>query len=361
MLLISYWLLLLIPISLGLSYLLHASPVWIFLSSVIAIVPLAVWIRRSTEQIAYKAGPSIGGLLNVTFGNATDLILALFVLMIGQQSVVKGQITGSIIGNGLLGLGIAIIAGSWKREQQTFNHERTSQLSTLLILTVIGLLLPALFNITEHGLTQPANARKLDEQVSLWVSMVLILLYIANLIYTLYTHRDIFKSDEQDQNKKAEWPLWKSILILLVATAAIALEADLVSNALEATAGQLGVSSFFLGITILAIVGNLAEYVSALYFARQDQMNMVMSITVGSTIQVALLVAPLLVLISFLLHKPMDLVFANPLELIAIAGAAFVVNAISRDGKTNWFEGVLLVGVYVLLAIAFFFATPPGA
>ena len=351
------YMLVFVPISLILGYLIKASPIIIFTTSILAIIPLAVWIQRGTEQIAIQVGPSIGGLLNVTFGNAAELILAFFVLAGGNSEVVKGQITGSIIGNSLLGLGLAILIGSWGRQRQTFNRERAGLLTSLLILIVIGLLLPALFDYTEREVVSASSAGALDEWLSLGVSVVLIVLYIANLIYTLYTHRDVF-AIEEGEPREAKWSLGKSLIILVTATAVTAVEAELVSNALESTAGMLGVSTFFLGVIVLAIVGNSAEYVAAVYFARKDQMSLVMSITVGSTIQVGLLIAPLLVLVSFFLGNPMNLVFANPLELIAIAGVAFAVNAIAQDGEVTWFEGALLFGVYVILGIAFFFVTP---
>ena len=347
-----------VPASLILAYFFNFGPIWVFLSSILAIVPLAVWIRRSTEQIAMIAGPSIGGLLNVTFGNAAELILALFVLLSGETVVVKGQITGSIIGNGLLGLGLAVLIGTIGKQHQKFNRDRAGLLSTLLILVVIGLLVPALFNYTEADIATVPNVQSLDEWISLGVSIVLIVLYIANLIYTLITHRDVFQAEGQGGKEEAEWSLWKSLGILLAATAVTAWEADLVSGALTKSASQLGMTTFFLGVIVLAIIGNAAEYVSAVYFARRDQMSLVMAITVGSTIQVGLLLAPLLVLVSFFIGRPMNLVFPNPLELIAIAGVAFAVNAISQDGEVTWFEGALLIGVYILLGIAFFFVTP---
>lgn len=186
--------------------------------------------------------------------------------------------------------------------------------------------------------------------------MVLILVYAANLIYTLVTHRDLFAIDQEES--KADWSVWTALGVLAGGTVVIAVEAELVSSALEATAARLGLSPFFLGIIVLAIIGNAAEYIAAAYFARRDQMGLVMSITVGSTIQVALLTAPLLVLVSHFIGRPMNLVFTNPLELVAIAGAAFAVNSIAQDGETTWFEGLLLLAVYLLLALTFFFVTP---
>ena len=352
------WLLALVPLSLALKYLVHAAPVWVFVSAVFAIIPLAEWIRRATEQLAKLSGPAIGGLLNVTFGNTAELVLALFVLSAGHQDVVKAQITGSVIGNSLLGLGLAILIGSWGRERQTFKRERSGLLASLLILSLIGLLVPALFNYTERTVLQAPNVGALDERLSLSVAVVLILVYVGNLSYTLVTHRDVFsRQPEQGSESEAQWSLWLALGVLLGATVVTALEAELVSGALEATASGLGLTTFFLGITVLAIIGNAAEYISAAYFARQDQMGLVLSITVGSSIQVALLVAPLLVIVSYFMGTPLNLVF-TPLELIAVAGVAFSVNAIAQDGETTWFEGLLLVAVYTVLGLAFFFVTP---
>jgi Ca2+:H+ antiporter len=310
-----------------------------------------------------------------------ELILALFVLAEGHQEIVKAQITGAIIGNALLGLGLAIVVGTFGRGDQKFNRASAGRLSSLLIISVIALMVPALFDYTERGMSGSRNASILDEQLSLGVAVVLILVYVANLVYTLITHRGVFDEAETAENAGAQekndtetiqkakqakskhtehWSLGKILGILVGATVVTAIEAELVSGAVEATASSLGVTTFFLGITVLAVVGNAAEYVSAVYFARQDRMELTMNITVGSTIQIALLVAPVLVLVSFFMGNPMNLVFANPLELIAVAAVAFIVNAIAQDGETTWFEGVLLLAVYVLLGMAFFFITPPA-
>ncbi len=353
---LRYFLLLLVPVSFLLAYVVPVSPLWVFVVAALAIVPLAEWIRRATEQLARLVGPAIGGLLNVTFGNIAELILALFILAAGKTEVVKAQITGAIIGNALLGLGLAILAGTWGRDKQTFRRERAGLLASLLILAMVGLLIPAFFDYTERSVLGRPHPGDLDERLSLCVSVVLLAVYVANLVYTLVTHRDVFALDKVDE--PAEWSAWKAVAVLVAATAVTAAEAELVSASLEGTAGRLGLSSFFLGVIVLAIIGNAAEYVSAVYFARQNQLGLVMSITVGSTIQVALLVAPVLVLVSWLIGHPMDLVFANPLELIAIAAVAFIVNSIAEDGEATWFEGLLLLAVYVLLGLAFYFVTP---
>ena len=351
-------LLLFIPIALALEYIVHAPAPWVFAAAIISIVPLAEWIRRATEQLAATVGSAIGGLLNVSFGNAAELIIALFVLTGGHANVVKAQITGAIIGNSLLGLGLAIVAGTWGRAHQKFSRERAGQLGSMLMLAMIALLIPALFDYTERSHIGAAETAILDERLSLGVSVVLIAVYLMNLVYTLVTHRDVFAAAAEDDEAgggTAHWSARKAVGVLVAATAVTALQAELVSSSLEGTASDLGLTPFFLGITVLAVVGNAAEYISAVYFARRNRMGLVMSITVGSTIQIALLVAPLLVIVSYLIGKPMDLVFANPLELMAIAGVAFTVNAIAHDGETTWFEGVLLLAVYALLGIAFFY------
>ena len=327
----------LIPLSL-LAPRLGAGPVLTFLLAGVAIVPLADWIRRATEQLAATAGSAIGGLLNVTFGNAAELILALFILARGSAAVVKASITGSIVGNSLLGLGLAILVGGWSRERQKFGRERAGLLSSLMILSVVALIVPALFDMTERRLQTGPATGQLDEQLSLCVSVVLLLAYAANLVYTLVTHRDIFAGDELDTGR-APWPLWRSLLVLAAATAAVALEAELVSGALEATAGSLGLTTFFLGVIVLPLVGNVAEFFAAVYFARRDRMDLVMTIAVGSSIQIALFTAPVLVLASRAMGRPMNLVFANPLELIAIAAVASAVNAIAQDGETTCSRG----------------------
>jgi Ca2+:H+ antiporter len=355
-------LLLLVPISIALALIDAVPRVLVFTAAILAIVPLAEWVRKATEHVAARAGSAIGGLLNVTFGNAPELILALFVLSGGHTAVVKAQITGSLIGNSLLGLGLAIVAGSFGRERQHFNRERAGLLSSLLILVTIAVMLPALFDYTERGVLRDPNTAALDEHLSLGVAVVLIIVYVGNLIYTLVTHRDLFArasaySEEAEPEVAAPWPLRRAILILAGATVLTAVEAELVSNTVEATATRLGLTPFFLGVIVLAVVGNAAEYISAVYFARRGQMGLVIGITVGSTIQIGLLVAPLLVIISYLIGHPMNLVFENPIELIAIAGAAFIVNSIAQDGETTWFEGVMLLAVYLLFALAFFLVT----
>lgn len=352
------WLLGLVPVALLMEHVFHAPALWTFAISVAAIIPLASLVKDATEEVATHLGSTIGGLLNVSFGNASELILALFVLKAGEAEVAKAQITGSLIGNSLLGLGLGATFGGVKFAKQKFDRDKVGVLSSLLTLVVFALLIPAMFDYTERGIKNVPNPTLLDERMSVGVAILLILIYIANLVYTLVTHRDTF-ADADEHDAPPGKPLWKSVATLVVATVFVALVSEAVSGSLESASSSLGVSKFFLGITLLAVVGNAAEYITAVYFARKDKMGLVMGITLGSTIQVGLLVAPILVLASFVIGEhPMTLVFRSPLELVAVAAAAFCVNAIARDGETNWFEGVLLLGVYAILAVAFFYVTP---
>ena len=352
-------LLVIAPVAPALSYFTSASPLWVFLAGAMAIAVLADWVRRATEHVASRAGAAVGGLLNISFGSLAELILAMFVLAAGKTEVVQAQITGSIIGTSLFGLGLAIMVGSIGREKQVFKRERAGQLSSLLILVVIALLLPAVFDFASRANSTNAHLALTDMELSIGVAIVLLALYGANLVYTLVTHRDVFASDEPSETEDG-WPLPVAIGVLIVATATISAEAHLVSTALEATSEELGLSSIFLGVIVLALVGTASDLFAASWFAYQGKMGLVLNICVGSAIQIALVVAPLLVLASLLIGHPLTLVFGSPLDLFAIAGTAFIVNAIAADGETTWFEGVLLVGVYVLFGLAFFFIAPPG-
>jgi Ca2+:H+ antiporter len=349
----SYALLLFIPLSLVLRYLVEARPSWVFLASIVAIAILANWIRRATEQLAEHAGSTIGGLLNVSFGNTAELVLALFILSRAQTRVVQAQITGSIIGTTLLFLGISALVGGFGRARQTFNQANAGLLSTLLFLVVIALLLPAVFDLTVHRTSPGANVSLLDERLSLGVSVVLLLLYAGNLVYTLATHRDVFAGDAPRGNP--EWSVVRALAVIAAGTVLIAIEAELASASIAATATQLGLTPVFIGVVVLALVGTASDLFAAVVFARQDKMDIVFSMCIGSAIQIALVVAPVLVLASWIIGYPMNLVFGSPLNLFAIAAAAFIVRLIAADGETTWFEGLLLVGVYVLFALAYYF------
>src|SRR5215471_11998228 len=333
------------------------SPIWIFITAAAAIAVLADWVRKATEQLAERAGSTIGGLLNVTFGNTAELVLALFVLSRAQTTVVQAQITGSIIGTTLLFLGISALVGGMGRTRQNFNTASAGLLSTLLFLVVIAILLPAVFDVTERVTAPEAQISMIDEHLSLAVSVVLLLLYAANLVYTLITHRDVFATSDRG-NGKAQWGIARSLFVMTLSTAIIALEAELVSAALEGAAEQLRFAPVFMGVVVLALVGTAADLFAAVVFARQDKMDIVFGMCVGSAIQIALVVAPILVLASWMIGQPMNLVFGSPLDLFAIASTAFVVRSVAADGETTWFEGLLLVGVYLLFALAYYFESP---
>jgi Ca2+:H+ antiporter len=352
----AYAFLVFIPISLALRYLFDVGPLWVFLTGIIAVAALADWIRRATEQLARRAGSTIGGLLNVSFGNTAELVLALFILRQAEIRVVQAQITGSIIGTTLLFLGVSALVGGVGRSRQLFNQANAGLLSTLLFLVVVAIMLPAVFDAAERAAAPGADVSMIDEQLSLGVSVVLLLLYGANLVYTLVTHRDVFGSDATAG--AAEWSLGRTLAVMTAATAVIAVEAELVSGALAAASAQLGLSPVFMGVVVLALVGTASDLFAAVVFARQDNMDIVFSMCVGSAIQIALVVAPVLVLASWAIGHPMNFVFGNPLDLFAIAGAAFIVRSVAADGETTWFEGLLLVGVYTLFALAFYFETP---
>ncbi len=347
-----------LPIAAVLQYFIHIGPIWVFVTGAVAVAVLADWIRRATEQVAAHTGPAIGGLVTVSFGSIAELLLAFFVLLESGSGIVRAQITGSILGTSLLGLGLAMLAGGMRHEHQEFKRERAGLLTSMFALLMIALLLPAIFNLAT-GARQNSSQHALgvsDEALSLAVSVVLLLLYGGNLVFTLVTHRDVFSSGEEEEGgDKAKWSLTKSLIVLVAATVAIAFGAEIVSNALQATAQKLGIPLLFMGVIPLALIGTSSDLFAAVVFGRQDRMGLVMSICVGSAVQVALVIAPLLVLASWAIGHPMTFVFSDPLELFAIGGTAFIVNAIAGDGRTTWFEGLLLVGVYVLFALAFFF------
>ncbi len=346
-------LLLLVPLAPAGEFLFGLSPIWVFAAGIAGIAILAEWIRAATDQLALHTGPTIGGLLTVSLGSLAELVLALFVLANGRADVVHAQITGSILGTCLLGLGLALIVGGVTRERQTFKRERAGLLSSMLILAVIALLLPAVFDYAGGSTRSPADVALSEEELSLAVSCVLLLLYAGNLVYTLVTHRDVFASGEEEHGRP-RWSAPTCLMILAAATVAAALESELVSGALTSSAETLRLTPLFLGVIVLALVGTSADIFAAVWFARQNRMGLVMSICIGSALQIALVVAPLLVIFSWILGTPMTLVFRNPVDLFAIAGTAFIVNSIAGDGETTWFEGVMLIGVYVVFGLAYF-------
>jgi Ca2+:H+ antiporter len=352
---LPFLLLLFLPMAAALKYTLHSDPAWIFVTGALAVAALADWIRRATEHVAAHAGPAIGGLLTVSFGSIAELLLAFFVLRSGGAAIVRAQIVGSIIGTSLLGLGAAILVGGLKFESQKFDRKSAGVRSSMLILTVVALLLPAVFNLASGRIASRQQLSLSNEELSLAISVVLLLLYACGLVYTLVTRANAFSSEKEEVNNGAIWSLPRALATLAVATAAIAFGAEMIADAMQETASSLGLPLLFLGVVPLALIGTSSDLLAAVSFARKDRMSLVMSICVGSAIQVALVVAPLLVIASWAIGNPMTLVFPDSLDLFAVASTAFIVNAISSDGQTTWFEGVLLIGVYILIATAFFF------
>lgn len=348
-------LLLLVPFSIA-AELLHWNQTLIFFTSAFAIVPLARYMGQATEEIAVVSGPNIGGLLNATFGNATELIIALVALNAGLTEVVKASLTGSIIGNLLLVFGFSALLGGLRYKEQEFQGVATRANTSLLILAVVAMLLPAAVHYTT-----PANAGNITAPIqwlSLLTAVVLIVVYILSLVFSLRTHSYLYDAGEVDieedaeGHKKVNLPL--AIGILVGATLLIAVESELLVGALEPVTETLGLSELFVGVILLPLVGNAAEHTTAVTVAMKNQMNLSLAIAIGSSLQIALFVTPVLVFASWLMGKPMDLEFSL-FEVVAVVACVALTNAIANDGRTNWLEGVQLVATYLILACAFFF------
>jgi Ca2+:H+ antiporter len=353
------WLLIFIPITAGLEYFVHPADWVLFICAALSIVPVAALMGRATENLATKTGPTIGGLLNATFGNATELIIAFFALQAGKIDVVKASITGSMIANILLVLGLALFLGGLKYRKQEFNTVAAGALSSLLMIVMIAFLVPAIFDLTERVAgVSPEQTLISDEKFSLAASFVLIGLYLCNLIFSLFTHKDLI-SGSDDPHEGEAWPVRRGVATLVVATLAVAWLSEVLVGSLEGFSKQLGLTEVFAGLIIIPIIGNAAEHAASV-FAMKNKLDLAIQIALGATIQIALLVAPALVLISFMIGKPMDLVIHRPLELVGLIGATLITASVARDGETNWLEGAMLLGVYLLLALAFFFL-PAGA
>lgn len=348
------WLLVFVPVAFGLE-LSHAGATLVFGAACLAILPLAGLMGSATEALAVRTGATVGGLLNATFGNATELIIAFFALSAGKFAVVKASLTGSIIGNLLLVLGLSLFVGGLRYPRQTFNVQAAQTTASLLTISVIAFLVPALFDFTERsfGVT-PGEVRIDDTHLALGVSLVLIGLYLANLVFSLVTHKDLL-SESDDADHEASWSPRVAVAVLLAATVLVGFMSEYLVGSLEGFTAAFGLSEFFVGLIIIPIVGNAAEHASAVLFALKNKMGLAVTIALGSTTQIALLVAPLLVVLSFVIGRPMDLVLSNYLELVALVGAVLIANSVVRDGETNWLEGLMLLGVYLILAIAFFF------
>ena len=350
-------LLVFVPIAIVLEFM-HADPTWVFIASSAAIIPLAGLMGKATEHLAEKLGAGIGGLLNATFGNAAELIIALIALRAGLHEVVKASITGSIIGNVLLVLGLSVVVGGVKYETQTFNRTAAGVGATLLTLSAIGLVVPAIFHFIVRG-----HPDAHEQELSLEIAIVLFITYILSLIFALRTHKHLYAGDGHghEESQAGEealgtsgWSKGKSVTVLLVATAFVALMSEFLVGAVEHTAHALGLTDVFVGVILVAIIGNAAEHSTAVLMAAKNQMDLALNIAIGSSIQVALFVAPVLVFASYLFGQPMNLIFTT-FEVVSVALTVGVVALVSMDGESNWMEGVQLLAVYIILGIAFYF------
>jgi Ca2+:H+ antiporter len=349
----------LIPIAVALD--LAGSPATVvFAASALGIVPTAALMGRATEELAARSGPGIGGLLNVTFGNAPELIIALFALGKGLQEVVKASIVGSIIGNVLLVLGAAMLAGGIGRSKQLFSRTGASIQTSMLMLAAAALVMPAIFELVEgQGLPQPgAQAVRYDgtvEHLSLAVAIVLVVTYALGLLFSLKTHRDIFNPEYEDEDSWG-WSTRTSVIALAIAGILVGVMSEVLVGSISEASHAIGLSEFFIGVIVVAIVGNAAEHWVAVLVALKDKMDLSVNIAIGSSAQVALFVAPVLVIASFFLGPfPLALVF-NGFELGAILLAILIANYVTQDGESTWFEGVQLLAVYFVFALTFYFA-----
>jgi Ca2+:H+ antiporter len=356
-------LLVFVPVALVLDYGVHASPILVFVASCLGVVPLAGIMGQATEHLAERMGEGIGGLLNATFGNAAELIIAIIALRAGLFDLVKASITGSIIGNILLVMGLSTLAGGIKHETQRFNATAAAMGTTMLVLSAVGLLVPAVFHAILEGGGVTQSDVVAQHSLSLYISIVLIVTYALGLVFTLRTHRYLYVGDvsrEDDEPGDVHpGPAWRPVLTLLAATAGVAVMAELLVGAAEATAHALGWSDVFVGVIVVAIIGNAAEHSTAVLMALKDKMDVAINIAVGSSIQVALFVAPVLVFLSHAIApKPMDLIFTR-LEVLAVGVSVGIMGFIANDGESHWMEGVQLLAVYAILGIAFFFLPVP--
>lgn len=350
-----------VPASMAMGYF-HASPVLVFATACLAVLPLASLMGEATEHVAARTGPTIGGLLNATFGNAAELIIAIMGLRAAAQviadpakvatyiNVVKASITGSIIGNLLLILGLAFVAGGLKRPVLRFNRTSTGMSAGMLFLSVVSLVLPALY----HAVHRADADLRLDERtISLEMSVVLLLTYAASLLFTLRTHSRLL-GGEAHPVEGPTWTMGKAGVVLALATVGVAIESELLVHAIGEVTSTLGLNAMFLGLIVIPIIGNAAEHAAAVVFARKGQMDLSLQIALGSSTQVALLVAPVLVFVGVAMGVPMDLVF-TPFEVLVLALATVTAAVLTLDGESHWFEGVQLLALYVMVGIAAFF------
>jgi Ca2+:H+ antiporter len=345
-----YALLVFAPIAIA-ARLMGAPPIVVFILSAVAIIPLSAVLGAATEAVADHTTPAIGGVLSATMGNLAELIIAAVALRAGLIDLVKASITGSILGNLLLVLGVALLCGGLKYKEQRFSRHLAGSSSTVLLIAVFGLVVPALF----HGL-HPDPQRVATVRMSHYVALLLIIGYAAWLVFSLWTHSSDFTAGRHGPavTVAPKWSSKKAIVVLIVAAGSIGVVAEVLVSATEAAVKVLGLSEFFVGMILIPIIGNAAENSSAILMAMRNRMDLALNIAIGSSIQVALLIAPLLVLLGMVLRQPMDLAFTT-MEVASIALAVLVTSSVIRDAETNWLEGALLLLAYSVLGVAFFF------
>lgn len=350
-------LLIFLPISVFLHYSHGVNPLYVFAAASLTIVPLAGLMGHATEELAKRLGAGWGGLLNATFGNATELIIGLFALREGQIELLRASIVGSIIGNLMLVLGASILAGGLKYKIQTFNQEQAHSHANNLLVAVVSLTLPAIFSIFYLQPNNPANPDV--QHLSLWVSGILLTVYIASLFFSLKTHEALFRDCEAEAEEEPPvWSMLTALAVLGAATVLIAVESEYLVSSAQGAAAKLGVNQVFIGVVIVAIIGNAAEHSTAIWMAMKNKMDITMNIAIGSSTQIAMFVAPVLVFASVLMGHPMTYIFTVP-ELSAITVSVLITAFIANDGKCHWLEGAQLLAVYAIIALAFFYL-PPG-
>lgn len=329
------------------SHFLNFSPILVFSLSALAIVPLAKFIGEATEELSVYTGSALGGFLNASFGNATEFIIGIFALRAGLIEVVKASITGAIVGNLLLVLGAAIFVGGLKFKKQKFNKTAAMTSGATLLLAVIALVIPAIFHQTS-----PEASGHITQELSIFVSIFMLIVYLASLLFILYTHKHLYT--EEVGKYEAKWSKAKCIIVLLVATLAVAWMSEILVGSIEPIVKSLGWTELFIGVIFVAIIGNAAEHTSAITMALKNKMDLALQISIGSATQIAMFVAPVLVLISLFFRTPMSLIF-NIFELVAIILSVLIANLITEDGESNWFEGLQLLMAYAIMGVAFFF------
>jgi Ca2+:H+ antiporter len=334
-----------------LAEILHWSAITSFVLSAIAIIPLAGFIGTATEALAYHTNPRIGGLLNATLGNAAELIITITAIRAGLLELVKASITGSILGNLLLVLGMSILFGGVRHGVQTFSRKQASSNAIMLVLTVVILLIPSLLS---HYIGSVAIPTARVETLSVGVAAVMIILYILGLVYNYSAVEGPSAQEEsKEENSSTKWSLRTGVIVLALATIGVAYLSEVLVGTVEPVVATLGLSEFFIGLIFIPIIGNVAEHIVAVQMAIKNKMTLSVEIAIASSLQIALFVAPLLVFISLLLGHPLTLVF-NQLELIALIAGVLIAALVSADGESNWLEGAELLAIYVILALTFY-------